>query len=602
MLALFLPFAHLAAKEKEPVITPSFANPLKAVVFTGGEVVIPLRANAPTSGTKYLLRSLPKNGTLGEIMTTEDGLASVAYRHNAGDPAGTDSFFYAVQTPGAAVSSRAMVSILVINRPPKVEGPAAVDFGRIPVGGSAREVIQFRNSGGEPFQARLAFPSPWECHLVRIEIPGGGSVDLPVDFLPDGAENFSGSLFLEGAGGTTVRFTGTGYVVFDVAPSLLKLRDLPDGGRSEKLTVTNRTGENVEIGFECPPEIRPISPRTIEAGGQAVVTVEADATLVSGGRKSLVVREKRTSKSVEVVIPSLPARLSIVPAAALDFGEIQAGKPASREIKITNSGGLPAALEISVPDWILSDVSHLLLKPGEERGIRIEVAATRPGRLRDRMLFKYNNSVLEFLVSATVPSVAPHASPSASPEQKPERPVFNPAETKRQALCVTEISQKNGSVILRWQDPNPDPRTYRLEALQITSEASLARQAALEPDPGSEKFSADEFAANRLKLTRLFEQASKNDKVVKTWEPLQKLDLHDCGNSTFEAAFPAPPGQQTIRVRITPILADGSTSPVATEIRIPIKLSPPRRWPVKTILISLAVLLAAAVLIRKFKR
>jgi hypothetical protein len=150
-----------------------------------------------------------------------------------------------------------------------------------------------------------------------------------------------------------------------------------------------------------------------------------------------------------------------------------------------------------------------------------------------------------------------------------------------------------------WHDPNPDPRTYRLELLQITSEASIARLAAVAPDPGTEKFSAEEFAAERLKFTKIFEQASKNDKVVKTWVPLEKVDLHESGNRIFTAAFPAPPGQQAVRIRISPVLSDGSISPVKTEIRIPLKQPPARHWPVKTILLALVFLASLAILVRK---
>lgn len=599
LLTVFLPISLLSAKEKELAITPSFAKPVQATVFLGGTVEIPLHANVPRHGTKYLLRSQPQKGRLEEIVTDYDGLASVVYQNDSRKGIGTDTFTYAVQSQGAAVSARATVTLKVINRPALLVAPAETDFGNVPLGSTAKQIVTLLNSGGEPFVSQIQLSSPWKCEVGSLEIPAGKSKDVSVEFSPDVARTFSGEWFLAGAGGTGVRLTGTGYVIFDVSPTFLKLQESPDGGRSEKLTIANRTDERLEVTFACPGGLRPISPLVIEAGGQAEVKVEADPACSAGGKTSLTVSEKRTSTSVEILIQPLPAKLSTAPASSLDFGEVHAGKSAAREIKITNSGGLPAALEISAPDWILPDVSHLLVKPGEERSIRIEVAATRPGRLRDRMLFKYNNSVLELLVSATVPSVAPHANPTASPEQKPERPVFNIAETKRQALRVTEISQEKGMVVLQWQDPNPEPRTYRVEALQITSEASLARQAAVAPDLGSEKFSAEEFAAERLKFTKIFEQVSKNDKVVKTWVPLEKLELHESGNRVFTATFSAPSGQPVIRLRISSILPDGSTSPIQTEIRIPLNQPPARHWPVKTILLSITALFAIAVLVRK---
>ena len=598
-LALFLSLASLQAKpQKEPPITPSFAKPVKSVVFTGGEVEIGLRANSPVRGTKYLIRSAPSMGQLGEIATTEDGLASITYRHHSGLGVGTDTFTYAVQSPGAAVSSRATVTIVVINRPPCVEAAALVDFGSVPVGSSTRRVVSLRNSGGEKYCGRLQLSSPWESVMGWVEIPAGEVLGLPVDFLPDAARGFSGGLYLDGPGGLTTKLAGAGFFVLDVSPSFLKLEEAPDGRRAARLTVSNKTDRPVDVEFECQPAIRPIAPLTIPAGEQVQVSVEADAEQKSGGRATLVVREKRVSMNVDLLIPPAPAQLLLDPASGVDFGAIAPGKSLSWEVTMTNSGGTPATVEISAPPWILVDPSRSLVKPGEQKTIRLEAAGARPGTFRDRIVFKSGKNLSELVVSAKVETVSQaSASPCTTPTSG--KPTLNLAETRRQALRITEISQDQGAVIVSWHDPNPDPRTYRLELLRITSEASIARQAAVAPDPGTEKFSAEEFAAERLKFTKIFEQASKNDKVVKTWVPLGKVDLHESGNRIFTAVFPAPPGQQAVRIRISPILSDGLISPVKTEIRIPLKQPPVRHWPVKTILLALVVLASLTVLVRK---
>ena len=597
LLAFFLPLALLSAKEKEPIITPSFAKPVQATIFLGGTVEIPLNANAPVHGTRYLLRSFPQKGQLDEIVTTDAGLASVVYRNDSTKGIGTDTFTYAVQSPGATVSSRATVTVKVINRPAHLEVPPETNFGRVPVGSTARQIVTLANSGGEPFVSQIQLSSPWKCEVGRLEIPPGKSKDVLLEFAPEVASTVSGEWFLAGEGGTGVRLTGTGYIVFDVSPSFLKLQDSPDARRSAKLTVENKTSERLEASFACPDGLRPILPVIIEGGGQVEVNVEADSARPAGGKTSLAISDKRTSTTVEILIPPLPAKLSLS-AASLDFGVIQATKLASREVTVLNSGGLPAAIEISGPNWILPEATRLLVKPGEERKIRLEAVAARPGLLRDRMLFKSGPAAMELIVSASVPDHTLPAAPAPTPEQ-PAVPTINLTETQRQALRINEISQDKGIVTIRWQDPNPDPRTYRLEYLDITSEAALARRAALEPDMGSDKFSAEEFAAQRLALARVFEQASKNDKVVKTWVILEKLALHKSGNRTFTATFPAPNGQQAIRIRISPILADGSMSAVKTEIRIPLAQPPARHWPVKTTILSLVVLAALTVLVRK---
>lgn len=588
-----------AKPDKVPPITPSFAKPVKSVVFPGGEVEIPLRPNTPVRGTKYFIRSLPSRGDLGVILTTEDGLASVTYRHNAALGIGEDSFTYAVQTPGAAVSSRAKVEVLVINRPPRLEAPSEVDFGCVPVGSSSLRIVTLRNTGGELFSARMQFQPPWNSVIGRVEIPAGGSADVPVVFSPDTESSLSGTWFLEG--GTNIRLLGTGVVILNVEPSFLKLQEAPGGERTANLTVANKTGEPIRVEFACPTGIREISPLVVEANGQTVVTVEAEARHASGGRTTMVVKENRASANVEILIPSLRARLVIDPSHALDFGEIQPGKSAVREITFGNAGGVPASVEISCPAWLLPDATRILVKPGEPCRLRIEAAATRPGMLRDRVTFKYDNIAEEIIVTASV-SASPTSPPVPAAAPAQNTAAFDPAAIKQQALRIIGISQRNGIVAIRWQDPNPDPRTYRLESLQITSESSLSRQAAIAPDVGCETFSPDEFAAERLKFTKKFEEASNDDKVVKIWSPMEKADIQKSGEATFEAAFPFSPNQQTLRVRISSILADGSISPIQSEIRIPLRQSPSRHWTMMTVAFWLVGLACLAVIIRKFLR
>jgi len=327
------------------------------------------------------------------------------------------------------------------------------------------------------------------------------------------------------------------------------------------------------------------------------VAVQANADHKSGGRTNLTVKEKRVSSTVELLIPPAPARLVFQPPASVDFGSIAPGKSATREITMTNTGGTPTAVEISSPDWIRPEPVRMLIKPGEQQTVRLEAVGTRPRTLRDRIVFKSDDNLAELVVTADVHAAS--LSVATPTPNLPAPPVLNLAETRRQALKITGIFQEKGFVTICWQDPNPDPRTYRLESLQITSEASLARHAAIAPDVGLEKFSPEEFAAERLKFTKVFERASKNDRVVKIWSPLGKVETLEAGNATFEAVFPVPPNQQALRIRISSVLADGSTSPVKCEIRIPLVQPPSRRWPVKTILFSLSALAAAAFLIRK---
>lgn len=583
----------LHGKEKEPTIRPSFAKPVKAVVFNGGEVRITLSATTPVGGTKYLLRSLPSRGTLGEIAVTEQGLASVTYRH-AGGGAGEDSFTYAVQSPGAAVSSRASVLIHVANRPAQVVLPEVVDFGRVPVGASSRRVIVLKNSGGEKFAGRIRLASPWECEAGRAEIPPGGASEVALDFSPDGVCEYSGTYFLEGPGGASGALTGEGFAVFEVSTKFLKLRESADGSRSAELSVANKTDEPMTVEFVCPPGILVIAPVTIPPNGSVGASVAAEDTQKSAVRASFVVKERRVSTTVEVSIPPAPARLVIEPATAINFGNIAPGSSAAREMMISNTGGVPTAVELVLPPWIRADPDRILLKPGKQQTFRLEAAGARPGDLRDRIVLKSDAGFSELAVMAKVLASATPAPTPPPISQAPEAPSLKP-------LRITQISQGNGSVTVTWTNPNPGIHTFRIESLRITSEASLARQAVLALNVEDEKFRADEFAAERLRLGMLFEQASKNDQVVKIWSPLEKSKVSEIGTGTFEVTFPMPSDPVT-RIRILMVLPEGSTSPVVSEIRIPLRHPKPPGPPMALIAVAVVGILGGIVLfLRRYR-
>jgi hypothetical protein len=225
--------------------------------------------------------------------------------------------------------------------------------------------------------------------------------------------------------------------------------------------------------------------------------------------------------------------------------------------------------------------------------LSLKASSKTSGHFREPIAFKWGDDSLE--IPATLQIAAPVALPPAAPTVTP--PTFDPQNTSKQKLQITGLEQKNGRLILRWSDPNPDPRTYRLELQRLTSQAVLERESSALPDVGTEKFSPEQFAAQRLKLDDLLNRTgTTTDKVVKRWAPLEAVDLCATGPQAFQAAFPIPPDQQTIRIRISSILSDGTLSPVASEIRIPITPKAQAPWP-SFQTIAVAALLVALVLL-----
>lgn len=87
---------------------------------------------------------------------------------------------------------------------------------------------------------------------------------------------------------------------------------------------------------------------------------------------------------VDIVITHRPAELQFSP--ELDFGEVALGDSARREILISNSGGLPAFLDISpTPPWRLAESAPSVVEPGNQIVVPLIFEPKQPGDFSERL-------------------------------------------------------------------------------------------------------------------------------------------------------------------------------------------------------------------------
>lgn len=209
------PAATVATRPASAVSVPGVEVP------PGGSVDIPLRAAGQLGKSiDFLLREPPAHGTLGEVRTTGRDSAVVTYTHRAEDGPATDSFAYAVQAPGTAVSAPAVVEVRVLDDPPRPAlvgeeggGRTDVDFGAVPAGGgTARREVWVENRGGGVAVGILEPPAPWVVEgaagyrLGRDERQG-----FTLVFRPGAARAYTGRLVVgRGGSGGSAQLLGAG--------------------------------------------------------------------------------------------------------------------------------------------------------------------------------------------------------------------------------------------------------------------------------------------------------------------------------------------------------------------------------------------------------
>ena len=134
LLTLFASAPLQAEPKDPPLVPPPMAQPQTLSIFRGENIEVPLSAQgrAP-SQLKFLIRSLPSKGRLGEIRVTGPKSAEVSYFHDETSE-GSDSFTFAVQAIDSPVSAAAPITISICEEPPTLSVVKSVDFGTMEVG------------------------------------------------------------------------------------------------------------------------------------------------------------------------------------------------------------------------------------------------------------------------------------------------------------------------------------------------------------------------------------------------------------------------------------------------------------------------------------
>jgi len=392
-----LSFSHLAtafigsilclssaiAQQPAPMNPPPMAQPVSASVYAGRSVDIPLQATGRTPGQiRFVIRTKPRYGTLGEIRLTSRTTAVVPYKRSDKDSLQPDSFRYAAQAVDSPVSAAADILISVTEEAPRLKAPKEVDFGDVFIGESASRTITLKNDGGGSLLGRLE--SGEDFHMENsadLILTKGQEKKVKLVFRPTKEGSYASFLAFDTSPRTGVAILGAARSPLQVEPSgsMALSRDTPS-----VLSITNLSASGLKLSLSVPDGVEVLSALELAAGASASVEVAVQPSHLKAVEGSLTIQTAGFTRQIPLTAFAAPPLLRVFPAGGLDFGELSVGEKNTRSLRLANLGGSDARIQTTLPFGVLSDpsLSAIVLSPGEERAFTVSFEASEVGSFK----------------------------------------------------------------------------------------------------------------------------------------------------------------------------------------------------------------------------
>ncbi len=477
------PAVHAAPKEL-PVLPPPMAQPQSLSIFRGRSVEIPLRAQGRTPGQlKFLVRSRPSRGRLGEIRVTGPKTAVVTYTHDDKGE-GSDSFTFAVQTVDSPVSAAAPISITISEEPPALSVVHSIDFGSVQVGETREEQIILRNSGGGVLEGRMNAPPPWKI-LGAAEYRLGRNQERKARILcvPDEEQEYSGKLVFSHDTRSAVELSASAISPFEFQPSReLELASQDgDAVRSGGIAIRNRTSRDRTVEISVPPEISSPDQVTVSAGEEKKIALQTQPAFLGASEGVVSFESEGFRHSIPLRVFALQPVLRIEPREGLDFGEIEPRKRYKGFLRIKNEGGSAARLQATASNDILlvPNPNAAVLQPGETRIFEVALEASSIGDYRSQIVIDAGGGKpISVEVAGRIAAQPQEAEkiPTATLDPASRGPSVTESAGDQPSSAVPPVTEikvlkaSNRIFEIGWSKPGPDPVTWVIQQHQFEME------------------------------------------------------------------------------------------------------------------------------------
>ena len=470
LLTLFASASIQAEPKDPPLVPPPMAQPQSLSIFRGDNIEVPLRAQgrAP-SQLKFLIRSSPSKGRLGEIRLTGPKSAEVTYFHD-GTSEGSDAFTFAVQAIDSPVSAAAPITISISEEPPTLSVVNSIDFGTMEVGTTREEEIILRNSGGGELKGEMEVPPPWRI-VGSKEYRLGRKQEASIQIIcaPSEPEEYAEKLVFSHDARVAVDLTTNAISPFELSPAREVELTSQEGGtlRSAEVAIRNLTPRDRTLRITVPAELAAPDQMVIPAGGVQRITLQTKPGLLGPLETTMTLESEGFKQDLPVRVFALPASLHIEPREGLDFGEIEPRRRYRGFLRVKNEGGSAARLQTKVPLEVLlvPDPSSAVLQPGETRVFEVAFEVSSPGSYQSEITIDSSGAKpITIPVVGNTPTRAGDAkkisTEALSSAMQPTSAAGEapPASGIAPAVKKIRILKADGRIFeVAWERPNPDP-------------------------------------------------------------------------------------------------------------------------------------------------
>jgi len=518
-LLLLCQLAAPVASAQEKFLPPApIPKDITVRAERGETIAIPLESSrSSTLQLKFLLRSRPKLGELGEVKLQSKTKAVIPYTVSEGSPTGTDTFKYALQGPNTAVSVPGTVQIMVVDPPAELSLPENLDFPPTAVGDVSVASLKIRNSGRGPGTAKFDPPEPWKVMgPATVRIPPEETVLVRIAFSPQSEIAYRAATLVTTPGRETVVFTGKGVTPLSVTPQEIVLRDpeSPNSGTAG-LTIRNHSQAARLVTIDSPPEVTAPAEVSLPPGETTKIEIKPVTDLAKRNDTPLSLSSAGWEARIPVKLFAIPGELEITPN-RVDLGEVRQGVTATADLTIRNAGGTELKVDSELPASVNLTPPILGRRLAPQETLEVKLEFVPPEGFDDaELLFtsEGNEVAIPLLARTKAEPIGPEDLPRVSIEE-PGSETTAPATQPQESMppesqptfgvgseAVSVIEREPRRLVLAWKLPDPAPQAYKFEVRKLESVENGQPTISWEEFPNAEVLLVDGFA--RAEFTNL---------------------------------------------------------------------------------------------------
>ena len=483
LLAAGLAWASPAfSKEKEVVPTsPPMAKTGVATVFVDTAAEISLQiAGRIVEPLDFLVRKEPKHGRLSGLRRTGRNSAAVLYTPDAHAAPGDDFFSFAAQSLDSPVSAPATVWIRLVERPPVLECPGELDFGKVFLGDTEERGLAIKNAGGGTAAGTIRPNPPWRpAGPGQFRVPAGSESSILLVFEPLEERDFSDRIQIGADPKSVVLVRGSGVAPISWPKDGLVASPADRGKGTASITFTNNSASERTVTVEWPEFLKAVREVTLPAGGFSVVKWEIAAPLSLKYEGAAEVRSGNFKGKLPIRVFPAPAKLEVKPERELKLAAQKSGGPLKGFFAVKNTGGSDTPLEILAPPEILITPTpgNLILRTGQEQAFDVQLESQK----KDRCKIRIQSPAGELVELSIEPPTLQTSRPSSPVEnfltifRKPENSPA-PAATVSSGIPPVEtlslLAVRPREIVLAWKLPAPGAAGFRIERRSIAPGAN----------------------------------------------------------------------------------------------------------------------------------